>query len=85
MPDPFKFQRALFPELEPRTILARKAPDARLHRCTIIWANQATDEIRAKTRGMNSGLFVSVHESQHLFDAEELTWEAGLASLPKWF
>jgi hypothetical protein len=84
MPDPFKFQRALFPELEPRTILARKAPDARMHRCIVIWADHATDEIRAKTRGLNSRLFVSMHESKDNRTGN-LLWEESAAAISKWF
>jgi hypothetical protein len=84
MPDPFKFQRALFPELEPRTIIALKAPDARMHRCIVIWADQATDEIRAKTRGLNSGLFVSMHESKDSRSGN-LQWEENASVLSTWF
>jgi hypothetical protein len=82
MPDPFKFQRALFPELESRTIIASKG--AKPHRCVVIWANHATNEIRCKARGLNSGLFVSMHESKDSL-AGDLLWEENAAALPKWF
>jgi hypothetical protein len=73
MTDPFKFQRALFPEMEPRTIVVSKGGTP--HRCYVVWCDKITDEIRKRVRGKNSKLFVSMHTSHSEPNDEEVAWE----------
>jgi hypothetical protein len=82
MSDPLKFQRALFPDLEPRTIVLTRG--GRPRRCLVIWADQATDDIRKKARGKNCRFFISMHESQKIVDDSDLIWEDDKGSLPTW-
>lgn len=76
-----KFQRALFPEMEGRTIVVT---NPRKHRCRVVWINQVTDDIRKKVRGLNSQLFVSMHTSNSEASDSDLDWEQNRTLPSNW-
>ncbi len=73
MTDPLKYQRALFPEMEPRTIIVSKGGVP--HRCTVVWCDKITEDIRKRVSGKNSRLFISMHKSHSEPQSdEEVAW-----------
>lgn len=59
MSDPLKFQRALFAEMEPPTIVGEFDGTIK-HRRRVVYAHELTDADRKKFRGKNCGVCLAM-------------------------
>jgi hypothetical protein len=59
VPDPLKFQRALFPDMEPLTVVGTFDGCVN-HRRVVIEARNASDDILRRARGKNCGIAIAL-------------------------